>query len=311
MKRHAVSLMLLGFAVAFAASGLIIGWRTGGRASERLLGGQQTAVLTAAGATYLSPTTLREVTGAGIAVTIAITPLASTDYPALAVWDVRTSTVDTTNDQQLEPMARTVVFDRATAELVNCCGGNINGDAFITQDGIAGWAFPVGTRKQTYDVFDTVLDNQEPVRYSGTEVIDGIAAYKFTEDISGAKAGFSPLSPKYPELYSMHRVYWVDPQTGMLINLSENEDLYLARPATGAVVTHLFRADLHATPASAAALTNQDAGIREEVALGVNACRALLAAACALALTAGCLLARRPLAQLARRPRPSRPPGGQ
>ena len=291
MRRHAASLMLAALAVACAASAVIMGWRIAGRVAERPLGGHETAVLTAVGASYLSPTTLTEVTGASIAVTDTITPVASTDYPGLAIWDVRTSTVDTTTHQQLEPMSRTVVFDRTTAELVNCCGGNINGDAFIPQAGIAGWAFPVGTRKQAYDVFDTVLDKQEPVRYSGTEMIDGIAAYQFSQDITGAKAGLSALSSKDPELYSVHRVYWVDPQTGMLIDMTENEDLYLASPTTGAVVTHLFRADLHATPASIAALASQDARIRDEIAAGANARRALLAGACLLALIAAGLIA--------------------
>ena len=291
MKRHAASLMLAALAVACAASAVIIGWRIAGRVTERPLGGHETAVLTAVGASYLSPTTLTEVTGASITVTDTITPVASTDYPGLAIWDVRTSTVDTTTHQQLVPMSRTVVFDRTTAQLVNCCGGNINGDAFIPQAGIAGWAFPVGTRKQAYDVFDTVLDKPEPVRYSGTEMIDGIAAYQFSQDITGAKAGFSALSSKDPELYSMHRVYWVDPQTGMLIDMAENEDLYLANPTTGSVVTHLFRADLHATSASIAALASQDARIRDEIAAGVNARRALLAGACLLALAAAGLAA--------------------
>jgi hypothetical protein len=311
MRRHAISLLLAALAVGCAASAVIIGWRTAGRVAERPVGGHETAVLTAVGASYLSPTTLAEVTGASMMVTVAITPVASPGYPALAIWDVRTSTVDTTNDQQLEPASRTVVFDRRTAELVNCCGGNINGDAFIPQAGIAGWAFPVGTRKQTYYVFDTVLDSQEPVRYSGAEMVDGIAAYRFSQDISGAKAGFSPLSSKDPELYSVRRVYWVDPQTGMLVNMAENEDLYLASPATGSVVTHLLRADLHATPASVAALAGQDASIRGVIAEGITTRRALLAAACGLALIAGCLAARTPGVRPSRRLRLSRVPGGQ
>ena len=316
MSRAVTSVLLAGLAVACAVSAVILGWRFAGQAAQRPLGGQETATLTATGASYLSPTRLAEVTGASIEVTDTITPVANADYPALAIWDVRTSTRDTTSSQQLAPVSRTVVFDRRTAELVNCCGGNINGDAFIPQGGIAGWAFPVGTGRQTYDVFDTVLDKQEPVRYSGTEMIDGILAYQFTEDISGAKAGFSPYSSKDPELYSMHRVYSVDPQTGMLLNIAEDEDLYLANPATGAVVTHLFRADLRATPATVAGLARQDARIRNAIELGVNARRGLFGIACVLTLGATVLLVGRPKAgaratRLPRRPRSSGSPGGQ
>jgi hypothetical protein len=303
MRRRAVFTILAGLAVACAATAVILGPRIAGEAAQRPLGGQETATLTAAGASYLSPATLKEVTGADIEVTLTITPVASTDYPALAIWDVRTSTVDTTSRQQLEPTSRTVVFDRRTAELANCCGGSINGDAFIPQEGIAGWAFPVGTRPQTYNVFDPALDSQQPVRYAGTETIDGIRAYRFSEDVSGAKAGFTPLSSADPELYSMHRVYWVDPETGMLINLTENEDLSLVHPTTGSVVTHLFRGDLHATPATVARLTRQDASIRDKIALMVTARRALFGLACGLALVACCLLVRWPGIKLPRRPR--------
>ena len=226
--------------------------------------------MTAADASYFSPTKLTEITGAGVEVIDTFTAVASTGYPAIAIWDVRRSMYDTTNHQQLEPVSRTVVFDRRTAQLINCCGGNINGDALIRQAGIAGWAFPAGTRKQTYYVFDTVLNKPEPATYSGTETVDGIAAYTFTQDIPVAKAGFSPLSPTDPELYSMHRVYWVDPEVGMLLNVTESEDLYLVTPTTGAVVTHLFRADLHTTSATVRRLASQDARSRHQIALGVQ-----------------------------------------
>ena len=39
----------------------------------------------------------------------------------------------------------------------------------------------------------------------------------------------------------MHRVYWVDPETGVLLKITEDEDLYLVSPATAPAVTHLFR----------------------------------------------------------------------
>jgi hypothetical protein len=325
-RRRVTSAILAGLAACCAAGAVILSGRLAWQVTARPLGAHETATLTATGAAYLSPTSLTEVTGAGIDVNVAITPVTGTGYPGIAIWDMRRSTYDTASRQQLEPTSRTVVFDRATARLVNCCGGNIDGNALIRQAGIAGWAFPVGARKQAYDVFDPVLGKPEPATYSGTETVDGIVAYKFTQDISGADAGFSALSPDDPQRYSMHRVYWVDPQTGMLLNLTENEDLYLTRPAAGPVITHLFRADLRATQATVRRLARQDARHRHAIALAAGGRRALSGLAALLALLAGCLLARwrwttmprRLLSRarlswrpLARRLPPSRPPGGQ
>ena len=310
MRRRVAGLTLAGLAVLFAAGAVILGSRLAGQVTKRPLSGHETATLTAARASYFSPTRLTEVTGAALEVTDTISAAATTGYPAVAIWDVHRSVYDTTNHQQLEPMSRTIVFDRRTAGLVNCCGGSINGNGLIWQDGIAGYAFPVGTRKQTYYVFDPVLDKPVPAAYAGTDMVDGIPAYRFTEGISAAKAGFSPLSSSEPELYSMQRVYWVDPETGMLLKVTEDEDLYLVNASTGATVTHLFDADLRTTSATVGRLASLDARGRDEIALLASARLAASGAAAGLALVAGCLLGGPALWRLRRRP-PSSSPGGQ
>jgi hypothetical protein len=311
MRRRATGLTLAGLAAFLAASAVILGWRIAGQATERSLSEHETVTLTAARASYFSPVRLREITGAAIVVTDTITAVRGAVSPAIAIWNVHESVYDATNRQPLEPMSRTVVFDRGTAELVNCCGGNIDGDGLIWQDGIAGYAFPVGTRKQTYYVFDTVLDKPEPFAYSGMDTVDGIPAYRFAEDVSAAKAGFSSLSSADPQAYSVQRVYWVDPETGMLLKVSEKEDLSLVNPATGSAVTRLFRADLHTTTATVERLASQDVRERDDLALMASARLALFVTACGLALLAGCLLARGPGPERLRRLLPSRSPDGQ
>jgi hypothetical protein len=311
MRHRATGLTLALLAAFCAASAVILGWRIAGQATARPLSGHETLTLTATRASYFSPARLTEITGAGLEVTDTITAVAGTGYPSIAVWDVRTSMYDTASHQQLEPASRTVAFDRGTAVLVDCCGGNINGNALIRQPGIAGWAFPVGTRKQAYAVFDTVLDKPVPVTYSGTETVDGIPAYRFTEHVSAARDGYSPLSSTDPELYSLYRVYWIDPRTGMLLNVSENEDLYLVSPADGSVVTHLLRADLHTTQATVRRLASQDARDRDGIARLAGARLALLGMTCVLVLGACYPLARGLGTESLRRLPSSRSPGGQ
>jgi hypothetical protein len=307
--RRVSGLAAAGLAALVAASAFIVGWRMAGQAAQAPGSERLTVALTAAHASYFSPTRLAEVSGANVDVSEAISGTTEAGDPAIDVWDVSTSVYDTTNHRPLEPMSRTLVFDRTTAELINCCGQSVNGNGLIWQSGIAGWVFPAGTRKQTYDVFDTVLDEPEPFAYSGPAMVDGIAAYRFTENISPAFVGFSPLSADEPELYSARRVSWVDPETGAVLRVTEDEDLYLVNPATSAPLRQLFDANLSTTPAAVARLASADARVRREIALA-GALRILfLCVAGAFAVAAGCLLARRPrLGRLGRHRRHRLPP---
>ena len=118
----------------------------------------------------------------------------------------------------------------------------------------------MGTQKQTYQVFDTTLNRAVPFTYSGTADIHGIQTYIFTENVSPTKVtsvtvpgAFFHLQAKtvtLPEMYQIHLVYWVDPQTGALLNVNENEKVTLQNPATGGTVAVLFDGDLVATPAT-------------------------------------------------------------
>ena len=93
-------------------------------------------------------------------------------------------------------------------------------------------------------------------------MIDGIPAYRYTEDVTGASAGFSPLSATEPQLYSARNSYWVDPQTGAVLAIDEDVDLYLADPAAPAPA--LFDADLATTPATVAYLAARDQAVRHQ-----------------------------------------------
>jgi hypothetical protein len=259
--------------------------------------------MSATGATYLSPTTLTEVTGASITVNDIIKPESNSGYPSLDLWRLSEITEDTGRHQQLEPETRMLVFDHSSAQLINCCNGNINGNGLIVQSGIAGYAFPVGTRKQAYDVFDTVTDAPEPVAYTGTDTVGGITAYVFTESLTAAKAGPSALSPSRSQLYSVRRSYWVDPETGLVLKMSEDEDLYL--DGNGPATT-LLKASLRMPAATVAKLAHQDASRRNRITLWATARLVCWCLAGVLALLAAWLLI--PWSAVRRRPGPGTPP---
>lgn len=284
--RSVIGLAVSGLAVACGAIAIAVGGHGTGPAARSAASEHATITLTAAGASYLSPTRLTEVTGASITVTDTITGAVEAGFPAIAVWHEVSSPYDTTNRQPLEPTSRIFAFDRATAELVDCCDQNINGNAATPQRGIAGWVFPRNTRKRTYQVFDAMAGEPEPFAYAGTDVVGGIRAYRFEENVSAAPAGFSLLSTTEPQRYSVHRAYWVDPATGALLKISEDEDLYLTRPFSGATVTHAFKADLTTTPASVASLVRQDTRARAAGTVAGHDRLLFLALAGALAVAA-------------------------
>ena len=160
MTRHGTSelagLVAAGLAAFFAVTGLLPSLLIAGHTAQPGLNNPETLVLTASDATYLNPVTLADVSGAHIEETESVTPQGG-GSSSVAVATVTTVRYDATRHQQLEPASRTFAIDRATAQLVSCCGANINGNAAIRQSGLSGYAFPGGTRRQAYDVFDTVL----------------------------------------------------------------------------------------------------------------------------------------------------------
>ena len=200
----------------------------------------ETATLAASNASYFSPTTLTEKTGVNLQATYTIKGDGAAGNSSTAVWDEYSYVYDLTNHQAVQQATRRFAFDRRTAVLVNCCGANINGDSSIEQRGYLGYVFPIGTQKQTYDVFDTTLNQPEPFVYSGTTDVHGIQAYEFVENIApvqvgtqtipGSLVGTSASSVTLPEYYQMHLIYYVDPATGALIDVNEHQNHVAARP---------------------------------------------------------------------------------
>ena len=288
-------LLAAGLAAFFAATALFPALPVIDYAVPPALSNPETLVLTASDATYLSPVSLAEVSGARIEEADTLTPDDSAGNSSVAVWTVTTSAYDATHHQQLEPVSRTFAIDPATASLVSCCGANIDGNLLIRQSGLSGYMFPAGTRRQAYDVFNIVLDRPEPAAYSGSGTIDGISAYRYTEDITAARAGFSPLSATDPELYSVRNSYWIDPRTGAVLAIDAAEDLYLASSpaASGPATSPLFDADLVTTPATVAALAAQDRAVRHDITVARDLRLACLVLAIVLAGVAWLALWRR------------------
>ena len=259
----------------------------------------ETATLTGTGMSYFSATKVATVTGVDVRATYTIKGDPAAGSSSTAVWNEFSYVYDTTNKQPVQMMTRRFAFDRKSAELVNCCGANVNGNSHVKQSGVVGYVFPMNTQPKTYQVFDTTLNRPVPFTYAGTATVGGIKTYKFVEDVPPTKIGFSPLSSTQPEYYQIHLTYWVDPDTGALLNVNEDQKVFLRDPATGAQTTVLFGGDLQATPASVAQIVKLDSDGRNKLSLLSTILPIVIGIIGAAALIAGILLARKTREEIA------------
>ena len=257
MRRTGLVLAGLGaFLIVFAV--LVASWVTG-QVIKFPLNQYASVTLTAPNATYFSASKLTEQTGVTMEATYTIKGNAKAGSSSTAVWNQFVYVYDQSNKAPVQTITRTFAFNRRTAQLVNCCGANVGGNSSIQQTGYVGYVLPIGTKKQTYDVFDANVNKPEPFRYSGIGDVDGTQAYMFTENVAptqngtqtvpGSVVNSSAASVTLPQYYQTQTTYWIDPVTGALLNVTQNEKLTL-RNTDGSTALVLFNADLVATQAS-------------------------------------------------------------
>jgi hypothetical protein len=322
--RGVIGLVLAGLGAFLILVAVLLPTWLSGQVIKFPLNEYETATLAASNASYFSPASLGEKTGVSMEATYTIKGDASKGSSSTAVWNEYSYVYDLTNHQPVQEMSRTFAFDRRTGQLVNCCGASLNGDTSVRQTGLVGYVFPIGTQKQTYQVYDTTLKRPVPFVYSGTTTVEGIQAYQFVEDVApvqiatlpvpGSFVGMTAATVQAPEFDQLHLVYSVDPETGALLDVNEHQTLTLRSPATGAQALVLFDADLIATPASVHQIVGLDSSGRSELMLLETTLPLVLGIVGGVALIAGILLGRRPrddMAGLVDVSAPATPESGQ
>jgi hypothetical protein len=275
--RRVTALVLAALGVILIAAAILLPTWVSGQLVKFPLGENTTAILTGTGVSYFSQVKLKQETGVTIRATYTIKGDAAAGTSSTAVWDETSTSYDVTNALPAGTVTRRFAFNRRTAQLVDCCGASVNGDRSIRQTGLVGYVFPMGTQKQTYQVFDTTLHQTAPFVYSGTAEVGGVPTYVFTENVPptqvstltvpGAFFGLKPGPVQASEIYQIHLIYWVDPETGGLLNVNEDQRLILQDRATGATLAVLFDGDLTATQATVSEVVRLDSSGRNELAL--------------------------------------------
>ncbi len=254
MRRVGLVLAGLGTClIVFAV--LVASWVTG-QVIKFPLNEYATVTLTDPNATYFSVAKLTELTGVNMEATYTIKGNAAAGSSSTAVWNQFIYVYDQTNKQPVQSMTRTFAFNRHTAQLVNCCGANVNGSSSVQQQGYVGIVLPIGTKRHTYDVFDTNVGKAVPFTYAGIGDVSGTQAYMFTENLAPTQNGTQTVpgslvnqaaaSVTLPQYYQTQTTYWIDPVTGALLNVTQNEKLTL-RNNDGSTALVLFNANLAAT----------------------------------------------------------------
>jgi len=261
--RRVVGLTLTGLGAFLFVLALLLRFYLPGQVIKFPLNEYVVTTLVGHNVRYFSEKQVAELTGVTAKATSTIEGDVAAGSGSTAVWNDFTAVEDTTNRQPIEYMSQRSAFDRRSGQIVDCCGAFVSVSNAGThkghQSGLA-YAWPIGTQKQDYQVFDPTLGRPEPFRYEGTATVSGVSTDKFVEHVSnqqfsqqmvpGSLVGY-PDQPTVtlPEYITETNTYFVDPVTGEPVNVTESQSLTLQN-ITGATRLVLFQGDLAATPQS-------------------------------------------------------------
>ena len=261
--------------------------------------------LIATNASWFSPKNVSELSN----VTLQVTSTTKGDVSAAdllgsskyAVWQNFAATEDTTDHQtvNIPATANVLAFDRKTGELINW-NGNTVGGKHVSVSG-QGFVWPLGAKKQNYQVFDTVLLKPVTFVYKGTSSVNGIPTYTYVADIPSEQVGTQSLPGNLvgskaaevtvPEFYSSHETYNVDPVTGAPISIERNTQDVL-KDNTGTTLLVLLSADFKTSPASVAQTVKTDNHYRFEISLATTIIPIIAGLIGIILLVVGLVLAR-------------------
>lgn len=263
--RRVSGVILVGLGAFFVALALLLRFYMAGQLVKYPLDEYQVSTLQGSNVTYFSASKLKDLT-VNVTVTDTIRGDVAAGNGQRAVWNEFTDTRDTTNGVEIQPSTRRVAFDRSNGEIINCCGNQVNGDPSVSQSGLA-FFWPFNAQKKTYTIFDTTANKPLPASFAGTDTIDGLQVNKYVESVTGEPAGSQTLpgnlvgmkgqpSVTLPEYYQGTNTYWVEPQTGSPVKITQNRQLTL-RDSSGKTRLLLFSGHLNMTPSTVATIANK------------------------------------------------------
>ncbi|MGW3116245.1 DUF3068 domain-containing protein [Streptomyces sp. NPDC001107] len=229
MRRKA-SLVLLAFAVFFAALSPLLRWYAFPRLAKIPADQYQDMVLEAKNATLLDYGTMkaRTVPEVTIVQTLkgnveAAKKIEKTAGRDVVVWD-GLSYVQGPDGKMVSRIPERYIFDAHSQAPVHATGEMVDGDP-VKRTGIE-FKWPFLTQKRDYEYFDAQTRTTNPIHYKGTQDFHGLEVYYFEQTIPWTKVKFPrtmPVQGITPESvaetgttrwYTTVRKFWVEPVTG-------------------------------------------------------------------------------------------------
>ncbi|WP_406001502.1 DUF3068 domain-containing protein [Streptomyces sp. NBC_00829] len=237
MRRRA-SLVLLAFAVFFAALAPLLRWYAFPRLVKIPPGQYQEMVLEAKPATLLDYGTMqpRQVEKITIVQTLKGNVEESEKIERSAgrdvvVWD-SLSYVQGPDGKMVSAIPERYIFDAHSQAPVHATGEMVDGDA-VRREGIE-FKWPFLTEKRDYEYFDAQARTSAPIHYQGTRTFRGLEVYYFEQTIPWTKVPYPKKMPMpgidasvlekqtgTTRWYTTKRMFWVDPVTGGPVNGEE------------------------------------------------------------------------------------------
>ncbi|MER8006463.1 MULTISPECIES: DUF3068 domain-containing protein [unclassified Streptomyces] len=229
MRRKA-SLVLLAFAVFFAALSPLLRWYAFPRLAKIPAGQYQDMVLEAKDATLLDYGTMkaRKVSKVTIVQTLkgdveAAKKIGKAAGRDVVVWD-GLSYVQGPDGKMVSEIPERYIFDAHSQAPVHATGEMVDGDP-VKRTGIE-FKWPFLTQQRDYEYFDAQTRTTNPIHYKGTQDFRGVKVYYFEQTIPWTKVAFPrtmPVKGITPESvaktgttrwYTTVRRFWVEPVTG-------------------------------------------------------------------------------------------------
>jgi Porin PorA len=213
---------------------------------------------------YFSTSKLTELSGVTMNATNTTEGDASAGTSSRAVYNTFTYVYDSTDKAVVQYSTSREAFDRKTGQLINCCGAALGTNTKVHFSGL-GSLFPLGTKPQNYQVFNSTLMKPVTARYDVTTTTDGLPTYEFvievpatkvgTQSVPGSLIGSSQPTVKLGEYYQGVITEFVNPATGVPVAVNQDQHIAL-RDSTGAEKIVLFDGTLSTTPKSVQAAVN-------------------------------------------------------